>query len=146
MRGDIGLIQLLPTRHGNAWIWRGGRNSTEGDPVRFIWGRWSENGDNYCIGGEESGETCGRVVNGNFIDQFYVNEGAWARNMVHGHKLGDCTAGGDSGGSVFTLYGDGVAAKGINSGNFVLGPSCDTYFTDIQNAIQPLPGTVKVKP
>lgn len=67
-------------------------------------------------------------------------------NMVQGHQLGQCPVDGDSGAPVFTLYSDGVAAKGVHSGGAAIGPSCDTFFTDIQLAVQALPGTVKTTP
>lgn len=69
------------------------------------------------------------------------NDGTWVRNAVEGTREGDpCPTGGDSGGPVFTIYGDGVAAKGIHSGGGKPLTTCYDYFTDIQHPIQALPG------
>jgi hypothetical protein len=62
-----------------------------------------------------------------------------------GYKSGTSASLGDSGGSVFTLYGDGVVAKGIISGlSDFLG--CTVVFTDIQNPVQGLPGGIWASP
>ena len=145
-RGDLALVRARADRHANAWIWRGDPFTTEGDPVRLVWARFSLGGDQYCMGGAVSGDICGFGVVDTNNNVYYWDEEAWADNMVQGHRLGQCPVDGDSGGPVFTLYGDGVAAKGVHSGAGVVGPSCDEFFTDIQLAVQALPGTVKTTP
>ncbi len=145
-RGDVALIRAWPNRHATAWMWRGGANSTEGDPVKLVWARWSLPNDGYCVSGATSGEVCDYWVHTVGMNVFYWDEGAWADNMVFGRKLGSCTTDGDSGSPVFTIYGTGVAAKGVHSGGFAAAFFCDNYFTDIQHPVQALPGTVKVQP
>lgn len=69
-----------------------------------------------------------------------------ARNVVEARIFDFCIDGRDSGGPVFTLYQSGVAAKGIISGSANEAPlGCFLYFTDIQHAVQTLPGGVKTQ-
>lgn len=144
-RGDVALVQLSSSRSVSVRMWRGAPDSTTSSIVRLVWGRWSLNGDNYCVGGRTTGEICGFRVTESGISHLY-STGEWIRNAVRGDKLDPCPAGGDSGGSVFTLYQDGVAAKGIHSGGGSFLGGCVEYFTDIQHPIQALPGGVPSLP
>jgi hypothetical protein len=143
-RGDVALVKLAAGRAVSPSIWRGGPTSSTTSVVRLVWARWSQNGDSFCTGGRSSGELCGWTVGVAGIDTQY-NTGEWVRNVAAGYKSGTCASLGDSGGSVFTLYGDGVAAKGIISGlSDFLG--CTVVFTDIQNPVQGLPGGIWASP
>jgi hypothetical protein len=143
-RGDVALVKLAANRSVSPRIWRGAADGTTSSPVRLVWGRWSQNGDSFCTGGRTTGEICGFVVSAVGISHWYTT-GEWIRNAVQGERSGTCPLGGDSGGSVFTLYSDGVAAKGILSGT--TGASdCDVWFTDIQHPVQALPGGVYASP
>ena len=134
LRGDVALIWLGSTRSSHAFMFRGGPTSTTGNTVKSAWGRFSQSGDTVCVGGATRGELCGWTVYGVGIHVFYFNESAWARNMVEVLKSGrPCTAGGDSGGPVYTFVSGGVAAKGIHSGGAQKSVcSISSYFTDIQ--------------
>jgi hypothetical protein len=149
-RGDISLVRARDDRHTTAWIFRGGVNSTAGDPVMGGLNRWVMVDDPYCVSAAQTGDVCGGLE----VDAIGVNEhygdGEWALNMVRGSKFhigGLCTQGGDSGGAVFKSDGgSGVLAMGIHSGGAAIGPSCITLFTDIRHAIDALPGTIKWNP
>jgi hypothetical protein len=145
-RGDIGLVQMYSGRASNGRIYRYGPTSGVSSPVRLTWARWSRPGDSFCTGGKTTGEICNWQVTVAGINQWYIFDGwgVWARNVVEGVASSGCTQPGDSGGSVFTLYQDGVAAKGIISGKADVLFHCYVYFTDIQNAVQSLPGGVKL--
>lgn len=146
-RGDIGLVQMYTGRASSGRIYRYGPTSGVSSPVRLTWGRWSRPGDNFCTGGVTTGEICNWTVDAAGVWMWYIFDGitVWAKNVVEGYRSSGCMQDGDSGGSVFTLYQDGVAAKGIMSGRADLGPlGCYIYFTDIQNAVQTLPGGVKL--
>ncbi len=146
-RGDVALVRMASGKHSQPWMFRGAWNSSSVSQVKLVWGRWSLAGDTYCLSGATSGEICTYEVTHTGVNVYYSNLGAWARNMVHGHKYGGaCSAGGDSGGAIFTVYSGGVAAKGVHSGAAVVGPSCDNWFTDIQWPVQALPGGVWASP
>jgi hypothetical protein len=77
-----------------------------------------------------------------------------ARRVWIGYKTGFCMQPGDSGGSVYTVGGDGkVAAKGIISGAGGRGGAdswagagempCLNIFTDIRDAYYALPGSLR---
>lgn len=143
MRGDLALAEAWDNRHPTAWIWRFGVNSTEGSAVTVVWNRFSLPDDPYYVSAAETGETGVYSVIAAFVDINY-GDGEWVRNAVEGERFGACTAGGDSGGAVFTkLANNRVAAKGVHSGGFSLGPICRTVFTDIVLAVDGLPGSVK---
>lgn len=118
--------------------------------MRLIWQRWSRPGDNVWSGGQTTGELCQYSVTTVGVHMWYVFDGfgVWARNVVEAvrNNYTGCIEGGDSGGSVFTVYQDGVAAKGIVSGKAQTIGSCFMYFTDIQHADQSLPGGTWASP
>jgi hypothetical protein len=144
-RGDVALIEVWPTRQATAWVFRGGPNSTQGDPVTEIFWRMATRDDTYCVSGATTGELCGYTVVATGVNVFYLS-GEWADNMVQGSRLGTCTTVGDSGAPVFSPTTGGVSAKGVHSGGGAFGPFCDEYFTDIWHPINALPGTVKTRP
>jgi hypothetical protein len=83
-------------------------------------------------------ERSGNAVNG-------IN--VWARHMQGASSLGNtCPTHGDSGAPVFRKqWTDAVAAVGIYCGGFPEVLACDAYFTDIWDAFDGLPGTLKVQ-
>jgi len=144
-RGDVALIQLATGKDAVARMFRGGPDVSTNSPVRVVWARWSRAGDTYCISAR-SGEICGFVVDAAGVSVWYT-DGTWARNVTDGHKdAGTCPVPGDSGGAIFTIYNDGVAAKGVHSGGGSFPWACDEYFTDIQHPVQALPGGVSSIP
>jgi hypothetical protein len=149
-RGDVALIWMSSGKSSAPYIYRGGAGASgEGvSPVRLVWGRWSLYGDTFCLGGFKGGELCGYTVVDTFANVWYSATGEWARNVTQGTKSSTtgCFKLGDSGGSVFTIYQDGVAAKGIFSGGGDWLAVCHVSFTDIQNPVQALPGTVSTLP
>lgn len=145
-RGDVALIQLRSDRSAAVRMYRGNATTTDSRIVRLVWGRWSVVGDTYCTGGRTTGDICDFKVSLSSLNIRYT-DGTWARNVVEGTRGGDpCPTGGDSGGPVFTIYGDGVAAKGIHSGGGKPLYTCYDYFTDIQHPVQALPGGVMSLP
>jgi hypothetical protein len=145
-RGDVALVQLQTGRSVSVRMWRGVANGVGSSIVRIVWQRLSQPGDDYCTGGRTTGEICGYDVKAVGIDHVYEG-GEVIRNAVRGEKSGLCHNLGDSGGSVFTLYQDGVAAKGVHSGGGVnIFGTCFELFTDIQYPIQGLPGGVPSLP
>jgi hypothetical protein len=149
-RGDLGLIKVASNKSVSPRIWRDGPNSNTWSTVELVWQRWSRPNDNLCTGGQTTGELCEYTVTAVGIQAWYILDGfgTWARNVVEAarNNYTGCIDGGDSGGSVFTLYGTGVAAKGIVSGKFQTIGTCFLYFTDIQHADQSLPGGVWASP
>ncbi|MEU7822577.1 hypothetical protein [Catellatospora sp. NPDC049133] len=98
-------------------------------------------GDQYCTGGSFSGELCGWSVNGVGVN-FWVGD-KYKRNMTRGAKSGLCTTGGDSGGPIYTVLGNGnVVAKGIHSTGGSSG-GCTETFTDIRLAYFGFPGQIR---
>lgn len=147
-RGDIGLVTLAPGRAAGTRIYRGNASSVASSPLLLTWQRWSRPGDDVCTGAATTGEKCGWDVRTVGVTMWYAFDGpfVFSRNVVEAKIFNFCIAGGDSGGSVFTLYQTGVAAKGIISGSANEGPiGCFLYYTDIQNAVQTLPGGVKTQ-
>ncbi|MFI9433084.1 MULTISPECIES: DNRLRE domain-containing protein [Streptosporangium] len=144
----IGIIMRKPT----ASIFVGGVTSTA---KRSVAGRWSRRaivGDQYCVGGKSTGQTCRWKVTdlGWKVDYNKQNGGAFAgtARWVHrGTRAGTCTRGGDSGGPVYTIRPeDGyVVAKGIHSGSDDVGASsseCVEFFTDIHDVIKAYGGDI----
>ncbi len=134
LRGDIALIRISPGFFSSANMYRGGFGSTSWDPVKEMWNRSPQPGDQYCTGGATSGELCGWVTQQVGVNVTYSN-GETARNIVYGTKGGTCLGSGDSGGPVYTVRSDsGIAAKGIISGGGG-GSSCTNEYTDIYQAL-----------
>ncbi|MCL2316944.1 MAG: S1 family peptidase [Actinomycetia bacterium] len=145
-RGDIAIIQLYAPLKSNNVIYRGGPTSTTLSNVVEMWSRSSNFGDQFCTGGQTTGEICGWVVDQVAVNLDYYNADTGAfegtiRHAVSGSRAGNVgTKGGDSGGSVFTVRSDGqIAAKGVISGSGAiklggLTPSTTVYFTDIWDA------------
>ncbi|WP_344613671.1 trypsin-like peptidase domain-containing protein [Dactylosporangium salmoneum] len=150
-RGDLALIQLDSPKQAGGYIYRGDTNSSTSAPVKEMWSRSPASGDQFCSGGQRTGEQCGWVVTSVGIDE-HLTTGEWSRNTNKATKQGQCTIGGDSGGPVYTVRGDGgIAAKGIwnyggggGSDNWggALDP-CSGGFTDIWQAFYGLPGQLK---
>lgn len=86
-RGDIALVKAYANKDTTAWIFRGGINSTVGDPVTGGLNRWVLKDDPYCISAAESGDVCGGME----VDAVGVNEmyqgGEWVLNVVRGSKF-----------------------------------------------------------
>lgn len=134
--------------------------STIGASVGGVWGRKSVNGDQYCMGGARTGETCGWRVYQYDIRYYYFNgDGSPAGSVypvTRGHKAtGTGHGGGDSGGAVYTVDSAGKAwAKGIHSGGVFSGGAtknpasctsanpCVEVFTEMYWANQVFPGDV----
>jgi len=104
----------------------------------------------YCTGGSNTYAICGWQVTSVRINWQYPNLER-ARNVTEGLKWsGTSGNGGDSGGPVYTVNGDGsIAAKGIISGG-TQGPStcfnwapCVQIFTDILLPYYGFPGWLK---
>lgn len=148
-RGDLALIQMAPGKSVAPRIWTGPWNSNVSHIVRSVWLRASRPGDDICAGGQTTGELC-YEVSAVGVHAWYVLDGwgMWARNVVESlrNRYTGCIEGGDSGGSVFTWYQDGVAAKGIMSGSGGIIGTCVMYYTDIQHADQTLPGGTWASP
>ena len=100
------------------------------------------------MGNQTTGDLCGYTVSTVGIDQWYPFDGTWARNVAEAlrNNYTGCHDSGDSGGPVFTIYSDGVAAKGIVSGLGQTIGTCALFYTDIQHAVQALPGGVWASP
>ena len=120
-----------------------------GAPVKEMWSRRPQSGDQYCTGGAVSGQVCGWTVDWVAGNYYYTDSGETARNVTHGTKRQQCQLHGDSGGPVYTVRSDGgISAKGIISGEWIHDSyvdwyelySCENVFTDIWDAYWGLPG------
>jgi len=142
-RGDIALIQVAASKSSSRRMYRGDTTSTTSAAVGEMWSRRAASGDSYCTGGAFSGEICGWTVGSVGVDSRY-STGETIRNAITSrNKKGWCMRPGDSGGSVYTVRGDGkIAAKGITSGggggrsDYYGGQfdQCSHTFTDIYEA------------
>jgi Trypsin len=145
-RGDMALIQLDEYRTAQPWIYRGSRTSGTGAAVHEMWSREAAVGDQYCTGGQVTGELCGwRVTQVRYDQALYRPDGktfeGLNRDTNAGMKSGTCSTFGDSGGPVYTVRSDGrIAAKGINSWGGSGSSGCTEGFTDIWQAFYGFPG------
>ncbi|GAA3413776.1 hypothetical protein GCM10018952_31700 [Streptosporangium vulgare] len=143
--GDSALVQVTQApKQPTASIFVGAYDSTTKRPVKRSWPRRAQNGDLYCVGGMNTGQTCSwKVTNPNTsID---LKEEGVTKNVVEGTRDNGCTDSGDSGGAVYTIEpGAGyIIAKGIHSaGNAPLIGDCGEYFTDIHSVRQAYGGDV----
>lgn len=100
------------------------------------------------MNGITTGEWCGAVTATN-TDFWYAVNGinVWARHMQGASSPGNtCPTFGDSGAPVYRKqWAAAVAAVGIYSGGVPEVLACDAYFTDIWDAFDGLPGTLKVQ-
>jgi hypothetical protein len=148
-RGDLALITVTGSSTSSFYMYRGGSTSSTTGLVNEMWNSWSKGGEQYCVGGSTVGEVCGYVVDRAGVDHKYDN-GEVVRHAVVGYKYSStCTQGGDSGGPVYTVKGDGtIAAKGIygGGGSDGIGGTVDPrieVFTDILDAYQGFPGVLR---
>jgi hypothetical protein len=151
-RGDLALVELSNGLHSAGKVYSGGYNSSSSRSVKEMWSRSPARGDQFCSDGRRSGEQCGWVVQQTGFD-YRLSTGEWVRPTTAANKYsGPCTIGGDSGGPVYTIRGDGgVAAKGIWSwggggvnGNGTSLIPCSGGFTDIYLAYYGLPGYLRL--
>lgn len=151
--GDISLIRLKGDRVAFARMYRGGSSGSAYNTVKEIWPR-AQIGQQFCTGGESSGERCGWVVQNDHRLYEYSNGDRVQYSLTSDNRTGQCTFAGDCGGSIFTVRLDGyIAAKGIISGGLdgdndthqgsTLNP-CRVVFTNIADAVQAFPGSVKL--
>jgi hypothetical protein len=164
LHGDLGLIKVKASKNPtNPRIYA----DAEGAPLntsktRQVGGRWGslpKVGDQYCVGGITSGDTCGwKVVDVSRRQTSYNPGGKSKAGTVHrvvvGQKtFGTCSAPGDSGGPVYTVWRSGplagyVNAKGITHGGSERKPDangkippgsednpCEHTFSEIHDAI-----------
>jgi hypothetical protein len=140
--GDVGIVRL--EGRGNAGrVFSGGPGATsDSKRVLGMWGAPHAVGGQYCSSGSTTGETCGWTVTAVQANVKY-SDGATARNVSTGSKMGACMLGGDSGGAIYVddPARGGVHAYGIHSGGDGDGDSfrtpgeapCFQVMTDIEN-------------
>jgi hypothetical protein len=138
--GDLALVRMSASSAAKIFV--GSSTSSTSAWVSEM-GGWSVMGDQFCTGGQSTGEICGWSVQAaNAV--FYNPNGEVTRNMVWSYQKGNpCTAGGDSGGPVYWKKPDGtIGAKGIiNARNYAL-VLCNVMYTDIRAAFTTFPGTL----
>ncbi|MGW0201981.1 DNRLRE domain-containing protein [Nonomuraea sp. NPDC003201] len=110
------------------------------DPVR------SKVGDQYCVGGATTGDSCSwKVVHLGWKIKYYDKDGNYRgriRWADEGQSIHACKEDGDSGGAVYNFAKGGVIAKGITSGanTTKYTPSadkpCTHTYTDIADAVR----------
>ncbi|MEU4550385.1 DNRLRE domain-containing protein [Nonomuraea dietziae] len=134
--GDGAHLILAKPSTGSIFV--GGRDSTMKRSVAGRWPRRAVEGDLYCVGGAETGQSCNWKVT-DLGWKVEYREGTILRWGHRGVRSNRCTARGDSGGPVYTIRPENgyVVAKGIHSGstNNVDGTprtsDCVEFFTDI---------------
>ncbi|MEU7990601.1 DNRLRE domain-containing protein [Streptosporangium canum] len=154
--GDAGLIDISIQRRIPS-IFIGGVNSSTWSPVASQWYRRSQDGDQYCVGGALTGQTCGWKVTHIGWKVQYKKAGLtetvrWVNRAV---RVNRCNAGGDSGAPIYTIRShkghpdDGsVIAKGIHSGSEkdaegnTKTADCVSFFTDIMDVSKAFGGQV----
>ena len=117
-RGDVALITIDSNKSVEAFIYSGAKpDETSTQYVHNMWTTVPVANQLYCTGGSNTYAICGWQVTSVRINWQYPNL-EWARNVTEGLKWsGTSGNGGDSGGPVYTVNGDGsIAAKGIISG------------------------------
>lgn len=152
-RGDVALVQMFSGKYGGAAMYSGAYpNQTAATIVRSMWTTVPVSGQQFCTSGSNTYAICGWSVN-SVRTNYQFSSGEWGYNVTKALKTsGTSTNGGDSGGPVYTVNGDGtIQAKGIHSGGTV-GPStcgalwwqnCIVIFTDILLPYQYFPGWLK---
>lgn len=96
-RGDMALITLTASQLTDGRIYYGPANGTASRPIRSMWHRRAQKGDQFCTGGSYSGEICGWTVQGAGLT--IKSGGNWVRNVVQSKsKTGWCARHGDSAG------------------------------------------------
>jgi len=141
LRGDVALIRLNSGYTTSAYIFRGGVNSQISWSVLSWYQRYAQSGDVLNVSGRASGETGPYTVDLTNFDVIYnPPSDLWARNISSALSLtSPCVAGGDSGGTLFSLVTGGVKEAGVLSGS---GPGpCRIYFTPIYRSYLGLPGS-----
>ena len=83
-RGDVALIKLASNRSVSPHIWRGDENGTTSSQVKLVWGRWSEPGDHYYVGGRTTGDTGVYEVERLIVWHTYCCGAGTLRNAVEG--------------------------------------------------------------
>lgn len=143
-RGDLALIKVTSGSRSAARIYSGGPTTTSYRTVIGRTGRRTAQGDPYCTSGRTTGSICGWRVSATRINVRYSG-GEVVRNVTRGSKSGACTAGGDSGGSVYSRPSSSTArAVGIHSGGGGGGSyPCTEIFTDIWDAYFAFPGHIR---
>lgn len=146
-RGDIAIIRISSSKSIDPYIYSG-PNTYNAASVHNMWTTVPVPGEQYCTGGSNTYALCGWGVSLVRINYFYASKNEWALNVTKGLKnFGTSGNGGDSGGPVYTVNGDGtIAAKGLISGG-TTGPSscselskCTNIFTDILLPYYGFPG------
>jgi hypothetical protein len=141
--GDLALVKVYSAYAMSPLMYVGGPDSYSRRDIGVVASRRPKIGDVYCSGGSTTGELCGWNVNRLRVDIKY-SDGRVLRNAYETIKTGTCSAGGDSGGPVYTIRGNGeVAPRGILSGGGTNGHTCFMYFSEIRLAEKALPGGVK---
>lgn len=147
--GDIAKLVIGAPRTHTASIFIGPVDSSTKRGVAGKYSRRPQVGEQYCVGGYRTGQTCGWKVTHFFGTQEVGNEKL--HNIWEGERTGACAARGDSGGPVYTIRTDGlITGKGITSysnheeptsGNFVF--PCRHGFTDLQSVVNAFGGDIK---
>ena len=145
-RGDVALVRYNSSLTSAGRIYSGSQTSNSSKAVAGMSTRRARSGDPICNNGFITGPWCGAVLaTGSNI--FYAADGpnVWARNVVEGYAGGNtCPTHGDSGSPIYQNRSDGkVTAYGILSGSLPLVISCHIFFTDIRDAFDGLPGSIK---
>ena len=137
--GDMALITLDTNRLSAPQIYTGSQylGDETHAPVLEMWTTTPASGDQYCTGGQTTGQLCGWVTTVGNSDVTVA--GGVDRNVATGQRSG-CVGGGDSGAPVYTVRPDGgIAAKGIASQANTANP-CQMLYTDIRRAANAWPG------
>jgi hypothetical protein len=137
--GDMALVTLDTNRITAPQIYTGTQyvgDETHASVVE-MWTTTPAPGDQYCTGGETTGQLCGWVTT--YGDSDVTVAGGVDRNVATGQRSG-CVLGGDSGGAVYTVRPDGgIAAKGIMSQANTANP-CQMLYTDVRRVVDAWPG------
>ncbi|MFI7143449.1 hypothetical protein ACIBO2_00925 [Nonomuraea sp. NPDC050022] len=135
--GDVARLHV--DYRSTASIFVGPAGSSDKRSVAGRWSRRAQDGDLYCVGGVNSGQTCNWKVAG--IGWKIKNGTKTTRWVQRGTRANRCTKRGDSGAPVYTIRSsDGyVVAKGIHHGSLKnedgtdMTENCEAYFTDIHD-------------
>ncbi|MGH3739640.1 MAG: hypothetical protein ACRDT6_29170 [Micromonosporaceae bacterium] len=150
-RGDLALIEVVPSRSSTHRMYVGDSSSSTAWQVRSMSSRRAAAGDGYCTSGRVSGALCGWEVDAARVNVKY-DGGEVVRNVTVGYKTASCTRPGDSGSPVYRKRTDsGVNAVGIHSGHGGGGGDfyggiwdpCKEIHTDIWDAYYAFPGTLR---
>lgn len=140
-RGDLAAVTVSGSIEAS--IYKGLASTETTAPVKEMWYRSPDYGDEYCSGGAATGELCSYIVTGIRVNRNI--DGGYLQNATEGTRSGGCTGAGDSGGPIYTVRGDGgIAAKGVESSSN-RSSNCVELFTDIWEAYYGLPGVLKIQ-